>query len=237
MTTYPIKIQPGLNNLQGETYTTIIRALSSQANRDLLSTSSIIDLVNNSGGVVSGTNTVTAATTVFADTPASGSNLASKATIEAALVTVQDAIAELYAKANVYVAKLGLAQITYNGGGAAPDGTVAVITVATTGATTGPTAANLALAIASLNNALYNVTVLSNKVAASLGKTKLTVTPGTTAAAIAALTVTTGTAAGTGVTKVAADAALVQLANNVATIAAHLNAHNDGVGTAMVVAL
>jgi hypothetical protein len=229
-----IKVGPHVNDTKdGKTVETVVYALVQQAARGVVS--GVTNLTDSSAGTAG--STVVAADASFVDTAVSGSNLATKASAEAALVTVQDALKELATKANEYAGKLGVDQITYNGGGAAADGTIGAVTVATTGGATGPTNANLAPIVTALNTATYNIAILTNKCAKAVGATQLTVFQDTAATTVAALSTNTGTAATPGVTKVELDASLVTMANNIATIAAKLNAINDGYGNALVVAV
>lgn len=209
----------------------VLYALVQQNARSVVAT--VADLTDNSGGVA---GTLAALSTSQVNVDNAATNLAQKAATETALGTVKDALAELYDKANAYATKLGIDNVTYNGGGAAADGTIAAITVATTAAATGVQAASVNIAFAAINEAVYNVAALTNKIAKATGYSTLTVYADDIQSTIATISVDGGTAASPGVTKVAVDAALAQAAVNVATIAAKLNSVNAGIGNALVVA-
>lgn len=189
-------------------------------------------LTDNSGGSA---GTLTAASVALTDVAASGSSLAGKTTSEAALVTVVNALRELADKANAYAGLFGIDNLTWNGGGATTDGTIAAITVSVTGAATGIQAADTNTALGAINNAVYLLAQLVNRLADATGDTKLTVYSGTHAATVAALSTALGTAADPGVTKAAFDAELVKLQNNVATIADKLNDIRTAVALRVVV--
>lgn len=193
----------------------------------------VADLTNNAGGSA---GNVTALSVALANEANNATNLAQKAATEAALGTVKDALVELYAKANEYATKLGIATVTYNGGGTAADGTIAAITVATTAAATGVQAAAMNANLAALNTAFYNAAILVNKLAFATGYDPVVVFKDTAKTTIAALAVDGGTAADPGVTKAAVDAELVKARTNVTTLAVKLNAINAGMGNALVVA-
>lgn len=207
-------------------------AIARHIARDL--TSGVTALTDSSAGTP-GATVDKVDTTAFVNVAASGSSLAGKATTEAALGTVKDALVELYAKANAYAAIVGVDAITYSGGGTAADGTVGAVTKSVTGAATGVTASAFADVVDPINAAIYNLAIFVNRIARAQGKETVTVFQDTATNTIAALATDTGTAADPGVTKVAADAALTVLANNVATLATKLNTFNDGVSVASVV--
>lgn len=169
----------------------------------------------------------------FKDAAASGSNLATKATVGAALVTVQNAQATLFNRVNKALAKLGLDTIAYNGGGVIgasgsagdPDDlSIQAVTKSTTAAATGIPAAALQVTADALNASFYDLSVLTNRLSRAVGVDDLAVFVGAPRSTVPALAALGGADAAPGVTKVAADAALVVWANNVATIAARLNA-------------
>lgn len=181
----------------------------------------ITKITNNSGG----SGTAIAQVADFVNVAASGSNLADKTTTEAAYTTVLDAIRELYTQANLVNTTLGINTVTYSGGGASVDGTIAAITVSVTGAATGVQATAMNTTKNALNNAIYQLTGLVNKAATSVGETKLAMDYALdTAATIAAITIAGGTAATPGVTKVAVDASLVTLRSSIFALATKLNA-------------
>lgn len=198
--------------------------------------SGVASLTDSSGGSAS-TTALTATTVATANAADVSTSLAQKTASEAILVTVVNALRELYAKANEYATCLGLPTVTYSGGGAATDGTIAAISVGTTAAATGAQATNLNAILTILNTDFYIVGALVNKIANALGLTQLTLPTGQTyATTVAAIATDTGTAADPGVTKVAFDAVAVVLRNEVSTLATKLNTFNDGVGaTALVV--
>lgn len=196
--------------------------------------SGVTALTDNSGG--SAGTTVVNASTALVNVADAGTTTASKATAESALTTVKDALLELATKANEYATKLGIDTVTYNGGGSAADGTVGAITVSTTAATTGAQATETNATIDTLNDAFFVVGTKVNQIATALGVSGLTLPAGGTyASTVAAITVAAGTAGDPGVTKVALDAELVKLANNVKAVATVLNTFNDGVTAAAVV--
>lgn len=201
----------------GESAGEVLLALAGQHCRAL--TGAVTPLTNNSGGTAGHIKKVaTLATSANAST-----NLADVTTTEAALTTVHNAIRELYAKANATAAVLGVDQITYSGGGASPDGTIAAVTVSVTAASTGAQASVNTAVIDKFNNAFYNAAVLVNKLNAACGLPLLTdEIKGTPATTIAAITVSAGTAASPGVTKVDMDAALSKFRDNVKTLASAL---------------
>lgn len=209
----------------------VLTALVKQNARAVVA--SVADLTDNSAGSAGDVVALSVALTNAAN---AATNLAQKAATEAALTTVKDALAEIYAKANAYAVKLGLDQVTYNGGGAAADGTIAAVTVAVTAAATGVQAASMNANLAALNTAFYNASILVNKIAKATGYDGVDTFVDSRETTIAALAVDGGTAADPGVTKAAVDAELVKAANNVATLAAKLNEVNAGLGNALVVA-
>lgn len=199
-------------------------------------TSSVASLTDSSGGTPS-TTTVVAASTSLAAAANSGTNLAQKAASEAILVTIVDALKELYTKANEYATALGLPTVTYSGGGASTDGTIAAVSVSTTAAATGLVAANVNAIFTVLNTDFYILAALVNKIANAQGVSTLTnLTNQTFASTVASISTDTGTAADPGVTKTAFDAETTKLRNNISTLATKINTFNDGVGaTALVV--
>lgn len=209
----------------------VLYALVQQNARGVVS--GVADLTDSSGGAA---GTVVVLSTSLANAANSGTNLAGKATTESAFTTVKDALREVYAKANEYATKLGITNVTYNGGGASTDGTIAAVTVSVTAAATGVVAASMNVNAAAFNEAFYNAAVLVNKVAKATGYAAVTVFADDIRSTIASLAVDGGTAADPGVTKVAIDAELVKAQNNIATLAAKLNEVNAGLGNALVTA-
>lgn len=189
-------------------------------------------LTDSSTGAASGTNVVAAPSAAAVATAATGSNLADKTTTEAAMVTVQNSLATLYAKANAAATALGLPTVTYNGGGTSGGNTVAAQTKSVTGAATGVPAAAYNAFVAGANAGYYNLAVLVNRLAVAAGATSLNVDAlkgAAVASTVAAIPVATGTAASPGVLKSVADADLNSYANNTATVAAAITAIVAGV--------
>ena len=222
-----------LDQTGGRTVESVVGELVKAHARNV--TSSVTSLTDSSGGT--GTDALLAVSTSLANAANNATNLAQKAATEAAVTTVKDALLELFTKANEYATKLGLDNVTYNGGGTAADGTVSAITVAVTAAATGVQATEMNAQFDDLNQRFYVLGVLTNKLLRAQGKSELDLSAvtDTYAATLAALTVSGGTAADPGVTKAAVDAELVKLRTNVATIATKLNTLNDGLGNALVV--
>lgn len=228
-----IKINSQFGNKAGKTVETVVIELAKAHARDVAAT--VTDVTDSSGGT-DAAGVVVAASVAQVNVANSGTSLAQKAATETALGTVKDALVELFAKANAYATALGLATVTYSGGGTAADGTVAAMTVATTAATTGAQAVETNAQFALINNAFYNVASLTNKIAKATGFAPLTVYTDV-AQTVPAIAGTVGTAADPGVTKVAVDAALATFRANAATIATKLNAVNAGNTVALVVAV
>lgn len=229
------KTHGGRATTKGYTTDTVVLQLVRAHARNLVS--GITDLTDSSGGTASGTRTIVSASTALVNVANSGTSLASAATASASFVTVQDALFELYTKANAYATKVGVSSITYNGGGVAVDGTIASIP-ATTAATTGAQAATVNTNLAAFNSAFYNLAVLTNNVLHAVNGLELILPSGfTVASTVPVLATTSGSAADPGVTKVALDAEIAKLAANVATIAAALNTCNDALTTALVTAV
>lgn len=213
-----VKIFKAGQNSEGLTLEAIVRLMAQQeANRR---TAALADVTNNSGGTA---GTLTEVTTTLTEEANDSTNLAQKAATEAAYTTVLDAVSELAAKANEVAGVLNITGLTDSSGGAAADGTIGAITVATTAATTGVQDTEIAALHLGLNKALYHVARLVNQCCESAGVAPITM--GYTfddAATIAAVTVSGGTAASPGLTKVAVDGYLTTYRNNVKTIAAAL---------------
>lgn len=178
-------------------------------------------LTDNSGGVAGSFVSVTAD---LVNVAASGSNLASAATAASALGTVKDAISELVATAEEFADLLGI-DYSEDFVTGTNDGTIAAITVATTGAATGAQATETNASVLALNANMVGVAVLTNKVARAVGMAEIAFTaPMEYFSDIEDVTVAVGTAASPGVTKAALDAKLAAFAVNIATVAAKLNA-------------
>jgi len=183
----------------------------------------VTDLTDSSGGTASSTFALVAVPADLVNAPNAATNLASKATAEAQLNLVKDALLELATKANAVATATNVLGLTYNGGGTSADGTIAAIGT-TTAAATGAQAAATNTVITNLNNAMASVEGLIDRIAVATGKLKMTgAVVGTYSQTVAAITVDTGTAADPGVTKAALDAKLALYAANIATLAAKLN--------------
>ena len=212
----------------------LIRALAQyQARHALNAGTAITALTDSTGGTA---DAATAGRRLFKPATAvggaaSGSNLAGKASTETALGAAVDGVAEIAAKANAMAARLGLGALTYNGGGATPDDTLAAVSNAVTGATTGAVVADFNAVVAALADAQAAVAHQVSRIAracgvpaTSLGTAGWAPNFNLASGAVAALSTATGTAASPGVLKTEADAALGVLRNNLATMAAVLNA-------------
>ncbi len=191
-----------------------------------LKLAALTDLTDNSAGTASSTRTLTVpgALVNVAD---AGTTSAQKASSESALATLLNAISELAAQANTFSTTLGLPTLTYNGGGAAPDLTIAAVTKSITAATTGVPAATVNTVFSAYSNAIYQVALRVNALAKAVGAPLLNLSAyeGTASAStVAALATSLGTAANPGVAKNGIDAEFSKFADNIATIAATLNA-------------
>lgn len=232
-----IKVNAGYDIFTGNTVEKVVLELVKAHARDCVA--GISDLTDNSGGTASGTDALVALSTSLTNAANSGTNLAQKASTETSLSAAKDALKELATKANEYATKLGLDNLTWNGGGTSADGTIGSIGVTVTADTTGAKATETNAIFAALNVATYKLGVLVNKLATATGATTLSLTDiqTTFSSTVSTLSTDTGTAADPGLTKAAVDAELVKVRNNVATIAAKLNALNAGLGNAAVVAV
>jgi hypothetical protein len=237
--------------------------IESMATRLSVATFNVAALTDNSGGAVeasgiiglvqpgSGATVDDGGPTGFVNVAATGSDLATEADFEASQVEVRNAIEELADKARELAAGLGVGDAVYDGTGVGSDGTIAVIDVSITGATTGIQAAETNTWSVEVDQAFDMVTVLTNRCAAEVDITQLTravFAPGVTSSNSedgnpvnadvppvnptdgfldpypgGAIPVDAGTAADPGVLATVADTALVQCADNVATIADKLN--------------
>jgi hypothetical protein len=190
--------------------------------------SGIVALTDSSGGTASTTRSVVSIPADLANKAASGSDLATAASAVTQLTLVKDAILELATKAKAVAAAIGVPaadQLTYNGGGTAADGTIGAIGT-TTGAATGAQASNVNTSILALDGALYTVSRFVSQLATAEGVNTLSTAKdlGTFAKTVAAITIGAGADAAPGVKKAELDAKLALFANNIATIAARLNA-------------
>jgi len=238
----PISITPsGALRRSGDTIDTVVRALAQgQAKLLLLSTvSGISVLTGTGGGVADVTSHVFKAAITATLVAATGSNLADQATTDAALVTVRNAISEVLTKANTLAAKLGVLQITNSTGGTTT-GTIPTVTQTVTAAATGSAFASYILSMAALNTAIYNTTNLINALCVAVGAKPVALASGvgvvtgtgtvyplwtdSILATIPATPVVTTPASGTAsVLATDAIAALVRMANNIATLASALS--------------
>lgn len=230
-----IFLQAGGTNAGAVSGADILRGLAQFQARVALDAATV--LTDSSGGTADSGYAVAQVAADATNVANSGTSLAQKTAGEAAMITVLDAVKELYAKANEAAALVGIPTITYNGGGATVDGTVAAVTVAVTAATTGIPATAFNTFVTGVNEAIYNVGLLTNKLATAAGKTGLTFNyKGTPVSTVAAISTSTGTAADPGVTKAIADARLTSFRTNIATVTNRLNAVLAGPGAATVVA-
>lgn len=219
--------------LNGEHLDNVLRSVLQFQGRQAAAATALTDSSTGTAGTLA---KVAAATNVAA----TGTDLADKATTETALGTVKNALATLFAKANTAATAVGLATVTYSGGGTSGGNTLAAMTKTVTGAATGAQATEFNAVVASLNTAFYILAGHVNRLAVATGEDAVNaaaLSGMVHATTIAAIGTGTGTAASPGVTKVVADAALVAFANNAATIAAALNTVIDGAGTLDAVAV
>lgn len=220
----------------GSALAEVLLAMAQWQGKNVVAATAITD---NSTGSASGARAVAAVAAAAANTANSGSNLADKTTTEAAMGTVKDALATLYAKANTAATALGLGTITNSGGGTSGGNTMAAVTKSVTGAATGVPASAWNTFTAATANSFYQLGRLVNQLAAATGQSALDLSAlkGTAVAStIAAISTATGTAADPGTTKARVDADLTVMANNAATIAARINAVISGTNTPGAVA-
>jgi hypothetical protein len=222
-----------LDQTNGKTVESVVGELAKAHCRSVCS--GVAALTDSSGGT--GGSSLLAVSTDLTNSANSGTSLAQKASTEAALGTVKDALLELFTKANEYATKLGLDNVTYTGGGTTADGTVSAITVSVTAATTGGAATATNAVFDEINQYFYVLSVLTNKLLRAQGYSELTTSDitDTWTASLGALSVDVGTATDPAITKAEVDAELVKMRTNVATIATKLNSLNDGLGNALVV--
>lgn len=213
-----INILHGFNGTKGETVENVIRNLSRTFAAQTLVAAAITPLTDNSAGGGSAFTIPAKASAVAA----SGSNIATSASFNTAIGTVKDAIATLYAKANAINAALGLPSVTYNGGGTSGGNTVAAVTKTTTGGTTGVQLAEYEAIRLATNGQLTRLKGIVDTLARALGVSKIPDIAGQTGAA-GAIGTTSGAAA-PGISKAKADSDLAAWANNIAVVAAKLNA-------------
>lgn len=229
------KVVKAANGTQGQTLEQVIAGLAQNQARLIIAADSTVEaLVDNSTGAATGFTIPKRAEV----SPADGSNLAQKAATEAAIGKVKNALATLYAKVNAIGALLGLEAVTYNGGGtAAGDGkTIAALDKAVAGAATGPALKDYEANRKAINGQFTCLHGLVNRLASVTGVQKLQDVSGETAESVA-ISGNVGNAASPGVTKAKVDADLTAWANNVAVLAAKLNAvlAVDGKPTILIV--
>jgi hypothetical protein len=199
---------------------------------------SLADITDNSGGTndAGGLRKPTA----FAAFQAGTTDAVAKAEFEAAAGNVRDAIKELVAQVNTIAAKApAFSTLTDSMGGTAADGTIGAIDVSMTGTSaTGATMVATAGAntvVSTLNDRLEQCRYFVNQLRIALGMSQIATEYSRPSAAFsttfAAVSTSTGTATGgtnattdATISKVAADAALLKLANNVKTLSTALNA-------------
>lgn len=223
----PIKIsKDGGAALDGSNPEKVMLALAKQHAQ--LTVAAVAAFTDNGAGTSNG-NVVLSAPVANAANAAT--NLAGKATSEAAAATVLDALMELAVKSNEYGTALGLGTLTNNLGGTAADGTIGAVTKTVTAATTGIQASNTNTYIVAVNKVLNSIRAKVNAASRALGYTEvgLTITSGAEDPALLttlpALVVNSlGTAADPGVTKVAFDAVLTQQANSIKALSVAIDA-------------
>ena len=186
----------------------------------------LADLTDSSTGTARETKLVLGVSTAFVDEAAAGSDLAGEATARAALGAVALGAKLLLTQANAAAKLVGIPQVSVGITGVAALGAVGVAT----GAGTGVKATETNLIRKKLNTAIYVAAGLTNRVTAAVGQTGLLDFSGVPAedrvfGAVGAIdTTATGTAGTPGVKKAAFDVAVGLWKNDLATIAAALNA-------------
>jgi hypothetical protein len=196
-------------------------------------------LTDSSTGAASASRLIAATAAAAVSTANSGTNLADKTTTEAAMVTVKGGLSTLVAKANTALTIFGYTNITDSSGGSSGGNTVAAMTKSVTAATTGVPAAAWNTFVAAVQLETYNTAILVNKLCAATGQAVLDLSAlkGTAVATtFPVVSTATGTATDPGTTKARVDADLTVFANNVATIAARINACISGAITPQAVA-
>ena len=222
----PIKLsKDGGAALDGSSPTQIALALAKQHAQ--LTVAAVAAMTDNGAGTDNGVVVLSAP---VANAANAATNLAGKATSEAAAATVADALMELVAKTNEYSAALGLGSLTNNLGASAADGTIAAITKTVTAAATGIQATQANTYIAAVNVALNSIRAKVNACARALGYTEIGLTIPTNVVVANALTTlpalvtnALGTAADPGVTKAAFDAVLTAQANSIKALSVRLD--------------
>jgi hypothetical protein len=220
-----IKIQSNGAFTGANSVSAILRAIVQTQAAQSLNAAVVTDLVDSSTGTAASTVALPANVQATAQ---SGSNLATKAALEAAFATVLNGMGEVLAKANTMGTAIGLPVIVDGSGAAVVDGTIAAITKTVAGATTGAQVAQTNEVINGLNDYLVTIAARVNELCAAVGvKTVKLSGAGREQSPVSAKGLGTGTAAATtAVSKASADALLVVYANAVATLAAKLTAAN-----------
>lgn len=219
--------------------------------------SAVAALTDNSAGTPDTDNVITGYGTELVNVANSGGNLAIATTasseigVQVITAQVRDAIGEVLEKADAILVALGLheaSSVVDNSGRATPDGTIGAIDLDVGTGATGVQATETNVIRRKLNNYLYTAAKLVNKVALATGvpgvsisipaEDQVNLLPTNGFGTIAAFGVTnTGTSASPGVAKAQADLWIGAMANDVATLAAVLNAAaNDTVKPKVLVA-
>ena len=190
--------------------------------------------------------------TGFVNEADDSTDLALGADVDASWVEVRDGIEELGVKAQEIAAGLGVGDAVYDGGGAGTNDTIAAIDQAITAAAIGPQATEFNTWAVAVDIAFDMLTVLANRCSDEVGIARLVrpvFAPGVTSSNSedgnpvnadvppvnpssgvldpfpgSTIIVSSGTPADPGIKDLVAEAALVLCADNVATLAAKLNA-------------
>ena len=206
------------------THTEAVQALAGQIAHERAATVSAFT-ADNSGGTA---GVAVSASPTFENVANDGGNLAQKADFESSAGNVADAIAEIVDKANAITAAISgeLVQLTDNSGGAGADGTIAAIDADITAAATGVQATECNTIGAAIDQAMAKAAKAVNQalIACNFKPLKTLGLEGDGSDTIAAIPTDGGTAADPGVSKAAADAAFATWANNIASMAAKLDA-------------
>lgn len=183
-------------------------------------------LTDNSNGSADSGRDVEGVLTAFANEAETSFDLADKTETEAAMTAIRNAATTIAAVQETIAGHLGIATLTDNSGGSDGSGTIAAIAGSVAGAQTGVQATEMNTFRLAVNEALYILAQDVNKVCRATGVDELDVniTGETWEDTIGAIPVDGGTAADPGVSKAAVDSAISQWRNDVATIAARLNA-------------
>jgi hypothetical protein len=196
------------------------------------------DLTDSTTGTPDAANAVQGVPAAFANAAASGSDLAAKAGSEVALDLVSDGFAEIIAQCNTIMTATNGATLTNSSGATTPDGTVGNVGDSGAGAATGAQAVETNADRVTLNNMLLSAVGMVNRVMDAVGSEAARVSVSaalvgsTFVDPIPAYTPDTGTAADPGIKKATLDTALSDWNDDLATLAAVLNAIT-GTGTAV----